>query len=86
MCWLNAISREAMTDYYTPLSHKRVANGFTSVIGLRPTGWTYRADPAAKGSAPPSIAKVVDRERLRKFSAAGMCTLLSRVVCLRLLH
>ncbi|SCV70881.1 BQ2448_3643 [Microbotryum intermedium] len=71
MCWLNSVNRDAMSDYHAQYSAKRMEGGYTQVIGLRPTGWTYKAE-GLKGEKTPTIAKILERERLRKFSAAGM--------------
>ncbi|SCZ98755.1 BZ3500_MvSof-1268-A1-R1_Chr7-1g09262 [Microbotryum saponariae] len=72
MCWLNSVNRDAMSDYHAQYSAKRMEGGYTQVIELRPTGWTYKAE-GSKGEKTPTIAKILERERLRKFSAAGMC-------------
>ncbi|SGY79443.1 BQ5605_C008g05133 [Microbotryum silenes-dioicae] len=71
MCWLNSVNRDAMSDYHAQYSAKRMEGGYTQVIGLRPTGWTYKAE-GSTGEKTPTIAKILERERLRKFSAAGM--------------
>ncbi|GAA5970669.1 hypothetical protein JCM11641_007395 [Rhodosporidiobolus odoratus] len=67
--WLSDISREALQEYLGKYSAKRVEGGFTKVIGLRPTGWTYRAETKDKN---PSIPKILALEQQRKFSPAGL--------------
>lgn len=71
MCWLQEIKHDALADYLGKYHAKHVAGGFTKLIGLRPTGWTYRAENKLNDKTP-SIAKIVEREKLRKFSPAGM--------------
>ncbi|KAI5479822.1 hypothetical protein MNV49_002634 [Pseudohyphozyma bogoriensis] len=68
--FLNKIKRDDLMDYLDLYSAKKVNGGFTDLIGLRPTGWTYR--PENKLDTNPSIAKVLDRESNRKFTASGM--------------
>lgn len=71
MCWLGEIKSDALADYLGRFHVKHVEGGFTKLIGLRPTGWTYRAESKLNEKTP-SIAKIVEREKLRKFSPAGM--------------
>ncbi|BGP15133.1 hypothetical protein JCM10213_005406 [Rhodosporidiobolus nylandii] len=66
---LRDITRDAMQEYLGKLHAKRVEGGFTSMIGLRPTGWTYRSESKDKY---PSIAKILQLEQQRKFSPAGL--------------
>ncbi|GJN89662.1 hypothetical protein Rhopal_002649-T1 [Rhodotorula paludigena] len=66
---LRDITREAMSDYLAMWKAPRVEGGFTKMIGLRPTGWTYRSETKDKM---PSIAKILQIEQQRKFSPAGL--------------
>ncbi|KAL8278349.1 hypothetical protein RQP46_009241 [Phenoliferia psychrophenolica] len=66
--YLQSINHESLSDYLTKF--KKTDRGFTHIIGLRPTGWTYR--PETKADPNPTVAKVLDRERQRMFSPAGM--------------
>ncbi|KWU47380.1 DRMBL-domain-containing protein [Rhodotorula sp. JG-1b] len=64
---LRDITREVMQDYLGKYKAPRIENGFTKMIGLRPTGWTYRSESKDKL---PSIAKILQIEQQRKFSPA----------------
>ncbi|BGP47317.1 DNA cross-link repair protein PSO2/SNM1 [Rhodotorula kratochvilovae] len=66
---LRDITREAMSDYIAKWKAPRVEGGFTKMIGLRPTGWTYRSETKDKF---PSIPKILQLEQQRKFSPAGL--------------
>jgi DNA cross-link repair 1A protein len=66
--YLQEVKQDALSDYLAKYS--RAPNGFTNLIGLRPTGWTYAGE--GKQVKLPSIQHVLDRELLRKFSPAGM--------------
>ncbi|GAA5821896.1 hypothetical protein JCM3770_002650 [Rhodotorula araucariae] len=66
---LRDITREAMSDYMAKWKAPRVQGGFTKMIGLRPTGWTYRSETKDKF---PSIPKILQLEQQRKFSPAGL--------------
>ncbi|GAA5841480.1 hypothetical protein JCM11251_007155 [Rhodosporidiobolus azoricus] len=66
---LRDIAREQLQEYLGRYNAKRVDRGFTKVIGLRPTGWTYRSESKDKA---PSIAKILQLEQQRKFSPAGL--------------
>ncbi|TKA57709.1 hypothetical protein B0A53_00858 [Rhodotorula sp. CCFEE 5036] len=66
---LRDITREVMQDYLGKYKAPRIENGFTKMIGLRPTGWTYRSESKDKL---PSIAKILQIEQQRKFSPAGL--------------
>ncbi|KPV77574.1 uncharacterized protein RHOBADRAFT_24085 [Rhodotorula graminis WP1] len=67
--WLRDINREVMSDYLAKYKAPRVEGGFTKMIGLRPTGWTYRSETKDKV---PSIPKILALEQQRKFSPAGL--------------
>lgn len=51
---------------------KRVPDGFTKVVGLRPTGWTYKPEGSRqeKSLAP---GELLERERGRGYSSSVMC-------------
>ncbi|GAA5908594.1 hypothetical protein JCM6882_003687 [Rhodosporidiobolus microsporus] len=66
---LRDIAREQLQEYLGKYNAKRVQGGFTKVIGLRPTGWTYRSESKDKF---PSIPKILQLEQQRKFSPAGL--------------
>ncbi|GAA5861225.1 hypothetical protein JCM3774_002233 [Rhodotorula dairenensis] len=66
---LRDITRDVMQDYLGKFKAPRVEYGFTKMIGLRPTGWTYRSESKDKL---PSIAKILQIEQQRKFSPAGL--------------
>ncbi|GAA5960011.1 hypothetical protein JCM21900_004022 [Sporobolomyces salmonicolor] len=67
--YLSDISRESLQDYLGRYKAPRVAGGFTKLIGLRPTGWTYRSETKEKL---PTIARILQMEQQRKFSPAGL--------------
>ncbi|GAA6010089.1 hypothetical protein JCM11491_005862 [Sporobolomyces phaffii] len=67
--WLSSIQREAMLDYLAKYKAPRCPGGFNKMIGLRPTGWTYRSESKDKF---PSIQKILQLEQSRKFSPAGL--------------
>ncbi|GAA5892363.1 DNA cross-link repair protein PSO2 [Sporobolomyces salmoneus] len=67
--WLSSIAREAMLDYLAKYKAPRCEGGFNKMIGLRPTGWTYRSESKDKF---PSIPKILQLEQSRKFSPAGL--------------
>ncbi|GAA5931232.1 hypothetical protein JCM1841_000868 [Sporobolomyces salmonicolor] len=67
--YLSDISRESLQDYLGQYKAPRVAGGFTKLIGLRPTGWTYRSETKDKL---PTIARILQMEQQRKFSPAGL--------------
>ncbi|GAA5863083.1 hypothetical protein JCM1840_002465 [Sporobolomyces johnsonii] len=67
--YLSDISRESLQDYLGKYKAPRVEGGFTKLIGLRPTGWTYRSETKDKL---PTIAKILLMEQQRKFSPAGL--------------
>ncbi|GEM08342.1 DNA repair protein Pso2/Snm1 [Rhodotorula toruloides] len=66
---LRDITREAMQEYLAKFKVPRIEGGFTKMIGLRPTGWTYRSETKDKY---PSIPKILQIEQQRKFSPAGL--------------
>ncbi|BGP31288.1 DNA cross-link repair protein PSO2/SNM1 [Rhodotorula toruloides] len=66
---LRDITREAMQEYLAKFKAPRIEGGFTKMIGLRPTGWTYRSETKDKY---PSIPKILQIEQQRKFSPAGL--------------
>ncbi|GAA5927294.1 DNA cross-link repair protein [Sporobolomyces koalae] len=67
--WLQSIQRDAMLEYLAKYKAPRCPGGFTKMIGLRPTGWTYRSESKDKF---PSIPKILQLEQSRKFSPAGL--------------
>ncbi|GAA5985593.1 hypothetical protein JCM5350_007148 [Sporobolomyces pararoseus] len=67
--WLSSIARDEMLEYLAKYKAPRCEGGFNKMIGLRPTGWTYRSESKDKF---PSIPKILQLEQSRKFSPAGL--------------
>lgn len=65
---LFGIKHEFLSNYLS--KWRNHPNGFTRLIGLRPTGWTYKPEGVIDKNS--TIAKVLEREKRRKFSPAGM--------------
>lgn len=76
--FLSDINQEKLALYRSkylvppiPLPGQKVHKAFTHLIGLRPTGWTYRPEATSDKTAP-TVKKILEREEKRKFSPAGM--------------
>ncbi|KAM0788875.1 hypothetical protein ACM66B_002959 [Microbotryomycetes sp. NB124-2] len=69
MVWLQEIKGDSLADYLGKYHAKHVEGGFTRLIGLRPTGWTYKSESKEKV---PAISKILDREKRRTFTSAGL--------------
>ncbi|KAM0745986.1 hypothetical protein T439DRAFT_330178 [Meredithblackwellia eburnea MCA 4105] len=69
---LQSINQESLSNYLGKYKDDGLGgrDGFTKIIGLRPTGWTYR--PEGTVDKMPTVNKVLEREKLRTFSPAGM--------------
>ncbi|KAK4057979.1 DNA cross-link repair protein PSO2/SNM1 [Microbotryomycetes sp. JL221] len=69
MVWLQEIKSDSLSDYLGQYHAKHVKGGFTRLIGLRPTGWTYKNESKEKN---PTISKILERESKRNFSSSGL--------------
>ncbi|KAK4055603.1 DNA cross-link repair protein PSO2/SNM1 [Microbotryomycetes sp. JL201] len=69
MVWLQEIKGDSLADYLGKYHAKHVDGGFTRLIGLRPTGWTYKSESKEKL---PAISKILEREKRRTFTSAGL--------------
>lgn len=67
--FLSDINHEKLSVYLS--QYRKMQGGFDKLIGLRPSGWTYKPEKTSD-KAPLTVAKIIEREKQRKFSPAGM--------------